>query len=152
VPFDTCCREIGESCGLLDVAAAHDSPQYDCCDGLVCCENWNSQYPVCAQCCNDWDCPKGAYCRGGWCEYPDYCDNDKECPKGTCCCKSGACSVDCCPKPPKPQPKPDAPVTTLPATGSGDTAQSSGLLGAVALGAAAAVFAAKRLRETPTEE
>ena len=107
---------------------------------------------VCAECCGDWDCPNGCECDHGVCSC--HCGSDYDCPKGTCCCKSGACSADCCPKPPKPpkpQPKPDAPVTTLPATGSGDTARSSGLLGVAALGAAA-VLAAKRLRETPSEE
>lgn len=143
------CYELagyGEHCEV--VLAADGSPEGNCCHGLVCCE-WDKGN-VCAECCGDWDCPTGCECDHGVCSC--HCGSDYDCPKGTCCCKSGACSVDCCPKPPKPQPKPDAPVTTLPATGSGDTAQSSGLLGAVALGAAAAVFAAKRLRETPTEE
>jgi len=155
VPFDTCCREIGESCGLLEVTASHDSPQYDCCDGLVCCENWNSQYPVCAQCCNDWDCPKGAWCNEGWCEWPDYCESDKECPKGTCCCKDGSCSSKCChhPHPPKPEPPAPAPapapVTTLPATGAGPSDERNSLLGVTALGAAAALYAAKKMRDTP---
>ncbi len=117
--------------------------------------------PVCAECCGDWDCPKGAWCHEGWCEWPDHCKDDKECPKGTCCCKDGSCSGKCCDKPhppkppappkpaPAPAPAPAAPVTTLPATGVGDSSDSSGLLGAAALGAAAALFAAKKMRETP---
>jgi LPXTG-motif cell wall-anchored protein len=160
---EDCCRGIGDSCGLLEVSGAWDgSEQLDCCDGLVCCENWNSQYPVCAECCNDWDCPKGAWCNEGWCEFPDLCDHDKDCPKGTCCCKDGSCSGKCChhhhpkpPKPPKPAPTPETPVTTLPATGSGESADSTGLFGAAALGAAAALYAAKKMRENPeaqTEE
>ena len=158
VDFGECCREIGDYCALLDVAAADGSPQNDCCDGLVCCDNVDAMGPVCAQCCNDWDCPKGAYCHGGWCEWPDYCDNDKECPKDTCCCKDGTCSGKCChhphppkpPKPPKPAPPaPAAPVTTLPATGAGPNDERNSLLGATALGAAAALYAAKKLRETP---
>jgi LPXTG-motif cell wall-anchored protein len=46
-------------------------------------------------------------------------------------------------------------VTTLPATGSGQNNDSNSLFGAAALGAAAALYAAKKLRETPdtqTEE
>jgi hypothetical protein len=157
IPVDECCREIGDSCGLLEVSGAWDgSEQLDCCDGLVCCENWNSQYPVCAECCNDWDCPKGAWCNEGWCEFPDLCDHDKDCPKGTCCCKDGSCSGKCChhhPKPPKPAPPAPtpapAPVTTLPATGAGESTDSTGLFGAAALGDAAALYAAKKMRETP---
>ncbi len=72
IPEDECCKIPGESCGLLEVSAADGSPQLDCCDGLVCCENWTSQGSICAECCNDWDCPKGAWCDEGWCEYPDY--------------------------------------------------------------------------------
>ena len=109
VPIGECCMGVGDYCGFLEVTSAdYGSPQYDCCDGLVCCEHKNSQGSFCAECCNDWDCPKGAYCHDGWCEYPDYCDNDKECPKGTCCCKDGSCSGKCCqhhphhPKPHKP--------------------------------------------------
>jgi LPXTG-motif cell wall-anchored protein len=40
-------------------------------------------------------------------------------------------------------------VTTLPATGAGESSDSSGILGAAALGAAAALYAAKKMRETP---
>jgi hypothetical protein len=157
VPEDECCKGPGDFCGLLEVAAGWEgSPQFDCCDGLVCCENWNSQGSVCAECCNDWDCPKGAFCHEGWCEFPQECKHDDECPKGTCCCKDGTCSGKCChhhhphPKPPKPEPpKPAAPVTTLPATGAGDSKETTGLYGAAALGAAAAYLAAKKLRETP---
>jgi LPXTG-motif cell wall-anchored protein len=165
IPEEDCCRGAGDSCGLLDVTAAGGSDQLDCCDGLVCCENWNSQYPICAECCNDWDCPKGAWCNEGWCDWPDEeCEYDKECPKGTCCCKDGSCSGKCChhhhpkphpkPYPPKPAPAP-APVTSLPATGAGESSDSTGLFGAAALGAAAALYAAKKMRETPeasTEE
>jgi LPXTG-motif cell wall-anchored protein len=46
-------------------------------------------------------------------------------------------------------------VTTLPATGAGESSDSTGLYGAAALGAAAALYAAKKMRETPeasTEE
>jgi hypothetical protein len=40
-------------------------------------------------------------------------------------------------------------VTTLPATGAGPNDERNGLLGATALGAAAALYAAKKMRETP---
>ena len=59
VPNGECCRGVGDYCGVLEVTTADDSPQLDCCDGLVCCENWNSQGSVCAECCNDWDCAQG---------------------------------------------------------------------------------------------
>ncbi len=163
VPEEDCCSGPGDWCGLLTVSGAEGSPQYDCCDGLVCCENWNSQGSVCAECCNDWDCPKGAWCNEGWCDWPDEeCHYDKDCPKGTCCCKDGSCSGKCCnhphpPKPPKPAPPAPtpapspAPVTSLPATGAGPNDERNNLLGATALGAAAAILAAKKLRETPGE-
>ncbi len=153
VDLGECCRGTHEPCGLL-VSAADGSPQFDCCDGLVCCENLTSQHPVCAECCNDWDCPKGAVCHEGWCKFPDVeCDHDKDCAKGTCCCKDGSCSGKCCDHHPhKPEkPVPAAPVTSLPATGAGPSDEKNGLLGAAALGAAAAVLAAKKMRETPGE-
>jgi LPXTG-motif cell wall-anchored protein len=156
-PVTDCCRDFGDYCGLLQTTAAggDSSDQLDCCDGLVCCENWNSQGSVCAQCCNDWDCGKDGTCNEGVCEYPILCIDDKGCPEHTCCCGDGSCSWHCCdhhhhhphPKPPKPTPA--APVTTLPATGSGQESDSTGLFGAAALGAAAALYAAKKLRETP---
>jgi LPXTG-motif cell wall-anchored protein len=40
-------------------------------------------------------------------------------------------------------------VKTLPATGAGESKQTTGLYGAAALGAAAAYLAAKKLRENP---
>lgn len=134
--------EFGEHCEVLQVADG--SPEGNCCHGLVCCE-WDKK-SVCAECCGDWDCPKGCECDHGVCSC--HCASDYDCAEGTCCCKSGACSADCCPPPPKPEPKPETPVTTLPATGSGDTAKSSGLFGMAALGAAA-FLAAKKMRETP---
>lgn len=90
------------------------------------------------------------------------CDYDKDCPKGTCCCKDGSCSGKCCdhhphhPHYPKPEPKPAPPATggtvsSLPATGAGPNDQRNNLLGAVALGGAAAVLAARKLRETSGE-
>ncbi len=155
VPEADCCKGPGDWCGVLTA----DSDQLDCCDGLVCCENWNSQGSVCAQCCNDWDCGKDGWCHEGWCEYPTYCDHDKDCPKGTCCCNDGSCSGKCChhphppkpPKPPAPTPPAPAPVTSLPATGAGPNDERNGLFGAAALGAAAAFVAAKKLRETSGE-
>jgi len=159
IPEEDCCGAPGDWCGVLTA----DSDQLDCCDGYVCCENWNSQGSVCAQCCNNWDCPKGAWCNEGWCEWPEEeCDYDKDCPKGTCCCKDGSCSGTCCdhhphhPHYPKPEPKPAPPATggtvsSLPATGAGPNDQRNNLLGAVALGGAAAVLAARKLRETSGE-
>ena len=47
------------------------------------------------------------------------------------------------------KPAPAAPVTTLPATGAGSNDERNSLLGVTALGAAAALLAAKKLRETP---
>ena len=159
VPEDECCKDFGDYCGLEVASAGGDSShQVDCCDGLVCCENWNSQGSTCAQCCNDWDCGKDGYCHEGVCKYPTVCHHDWQCPEHTCCCDDGSCSWHCCehhhhphPKPPAPAPAPTpaAPVTTLPATGSGQESDSTGLFGAAALGAAAALYAAKKLRETP---
>ncbi len=40
VPNGECCMGVGDYCGLLEVTGAdYGSPQYDCCDGLVCCEH-----------------------------------------------------------------------------------------------------------------
>jgi LPXTG-motif cell wall-anchored protein len=41
-------------------------------------------------------------------------------------------------------------VSTLPATGAGDASESGSLFGAAALGAAAALYAAKKLRDDGT--
>jgi LPXTG-motif cell wall-anchored protein len=154
VEDDDCCKPEGSICG---VAPSDDSSQLDCCDGLVCCDNLYYGVSVCAECCVDADCAAGGWCDEGECKYPHACTDDKHCPKGTCCCKDGSCSGKCChhPHPPKP-PKPPKPapaggdVSTLPATGAGNASESGGLLGAVALGAAAAFFAAKKLRDDGT--
>jgi LPXTG-motif cell wall-anchored protein len=156
VPEDECCKDFGDSCGLLGVTPAGGAVQLDCCDGLLCC--YAKDGHVCAECCHDHDCGKDGYCRNGYCEYPKACKHDSACPKGTCCCKDGNCSSKCCnkphpPKPPKPaKPVPAAPVTNLPATGAGESSDSTGLFGAAALGAAAALYAARKLRETPEGE
>jgi len=71
------------------------------------------------------------------------------------------CEERCCgyyppkpwpPKPPKfPKPAPSGgEVSTLPATGAGDASESDNLFGAAALGAAAALYAAKKLRDDGT--
>jgi hypothetical protein len=154
VEDDDCCTPEGSICG---VAPSDDSSQLDCCDGLVCCDNLYYGVSVCAECCVDADCAAGGWCDEGECKYPHACTDDKHCPKGTCCCKDGSCSGKCChhPHPPKP-PKPPKPapaggdVSTLPATGAGNASESGGLLGAAALGAAAALFAAKKLRDDGT--
>ena len=105
VKTGTCCKDVGDTGAVRSPPVWDGSPQLDCCDGLVCCENWNSQGSICAECCNDWDCDKGAYCHEGWCKWPDEeCDHDKDCPKGTCCCKDGSCSGKCCDKPHPPKP------------------------------------------------
>ncbi|MEZ4529945.1 MAG: LPXTG cell wall anchor domain-containing protein [Thermomicrobiales bacterium] len=157
--FEFSCRPTGVelygACFPMEVAAADDStPQLNCCDGLVCCDS-HKYGLVCLECCADADCADGCYCDDGFCSCP--CWSDKDCADGTCCCKNGSCSADCCPtpKPPKPPapPKPSSgPVTTLPATGSGDSQKGSGWFGAAALGAAAAFWASRKLREDQTSE
>jgi LPXTG-motif cell wall-anchored protein len=150
-PKSDCCRSTGQTCGEV-VPTADGADQYDCCDGLICCDNLYYGASVCAECCVDHDCPHGGQCDQGECKH--VCKNDQQCPWGTCCCNDGTCSSTCChhphphPKPPKPKPS-DAPVTSLPATGVGETENTGGLLG-ITLGVAAAAFVAgKKLRETP---
>ncbi len=159
---DGCCNPEGSICGVVP---SDDSEQLDCCDGLVCCDNLYYGISVCAECCVDADCPHGGHCHEGECKYPHTCKDDKQCPKGTCCCKDGSCSGKCCdkphppkpPKPPKPAPSGSTP-STLPATGAGPSDERNNLLGITALGAAAALYAAKKMRdeqgisEAPTEE
>ena len=140
---------FGEICGELVTIANGDSPQLDCCDGLVCCDV-DKDGNRCFECCGDWDCPKGTECDHGVCQFE--CSHDKDCPNGTCCCKSGHCSKHCCreddDKPDKAgNPGSSGYIDTLPATGSGDSQTGTGWLGAAALGAAAAYLAAKTLRE-----
>jgi hypothetical protein len=160
VPEDECCNDIGDECGLRVTTAfgGEHSHQLDCCDGLVCCENWSSQGRVCAQCCNDWDCGKGGVCVNGVCEYPTVCHHDHDCPEHTCCCDDGSCSWLCCehhhhphphPKPPTPE---TTPATALPATGAGSNERSdSSSLGITLAAGAAALLGAKLLRQQ-TEE
>ncbi len=148
VDDDTCCHSEGTTCGVLP---SDDSAQLDCCNGLLCCDNLYYGASVCAECCVDADCDHGGWCHEGECKDPHACKDDKHCPKGACCCKDGSCSSKCChhphpPKPPKPAPSGDG-VTSLPATGAGPNDERNTLLGAAALGAAAALYAAKQLRD-----
>jgi LPXTG-motif cell wall-anchored protein len=151
-PVTDCCKGAGASCSFLEVTDVDSAAQLECCDGLVCCYGLSNN--VCAQCCIDENCDAGGTCEDGVCVYPILCIDDKGCPEHTCCCDDGSCSWHCCdhhhhhphPHPKPPKPTPEAPVTTLPATGSGKENTSSGLLGAAALGAAA-LFAAKRVRD-----
>jgi LPXTG-motif cell wall-anchored protein len=148
------CRPTGVElygvCNPMYVFAADaDSPQLNCCNGLVCCDS-HKYGLVCLECCADADCADGCFCDDGFCSCP--CWSDKDCADGTCCCKNGSCSADCCPtpEPPKP-PKPHKPdsggtITTLPATGSGDSKDGSSWIGAAALGAAAAYLASRKLK------
>ncbi len=160
--IDYWCRPTGVelygTCNPMYVGAADaSSPQLNCCDGLVCCES-HKYGLVCLECCADHDCADGCFCDDGFCSCP--CWSDKDCADGTCCCKNGSCSADCCPAPPKPPKKPtggETTVTTLPATGSGDSKDGSSWLGAAALGAAAAYLAGRKLKadqapETETAE
>jgi hypothetical protein len=151
------------------------SPQLDCCDGLVCCgvhlgdldddddddDDWEGGH--CAECCGDWDCPKGSECHHGVCKFE--CHHDKDCPDHTCCCKSGHCSKHCCEhKDDKPDKHPDykkpeeskddtggEEIDTLPSTGAGPDESNAGWLGAAALGAAAAYLASKKLKDESPE-
>jgi hypothetical protein len=144
---------------MVFAATADDSPQLNCCDGLVCCDT--EKYGlVCLECCNDHDCAHGCSCHDGFCSCP--CGSDKDCAKDTCCCKNGSCSADCCPKKPDEE-NPGTPVKpgtsakpgastggeavhTLPSTGSGPDSPSAGWIGAAALGAAAAYLAGKAMK------
>jgi len=144
-PKSDCCHGEGHTCG---VAAADDSAQLDCCDGLVCCDNLYYGASVCAECCVDHDCPHGGHCHEGECKYPHVCKDDGHCPKGTCCCKDGSCSGKCCHHP-HPKPSDGGTVTELPVTGAGPGDERNDLLGMAALGVAATLLAAKKLREAP---
>ncbi|MCC6944336.1 MAG: hypothetical protein IT335_07140 [Thermomicrobiales bacterium] len=137
VETEECCGGIGDSCGYPIGPASEGSDQLSCCDGLVCCnpdnagddddddddDDWGGSY--CAECCTNWDCPKGEYCKHGRCKKKHHHHKPPH-------------------KPGKPGKAPE--IDTLPNTGSGDTAGNSGAwLGAAALGAAA-YFAGKTLR------
>ena len=80
-----CCREFGEECGLIvnGTSLAEGVPQLDCCDGLVCCENdFTNSIQVamyCAECCNNWGCPKGWKCCHGECIPEERCCGDWDC-------------------------------------------------------------------------
>ena len=92
------CREFGEECGLIvnGTNVASSSDQLDCCHGLVCCEMGNDH--VCAECCGDFDCPKGTICCAGVCREIECCiddiltggDPNARCPEG-CTCFEGLC-------------------------------------------------------------
>jgi hypothetical protein len=155
-----CCREFGDYCGVLNVSSAEgDDRQYDCCDGLLCCFGQSTN--VCGECCADSDCTdaKGGVCNGFICEYPtcdgkgEVCKHDDEC-CGKLICHHGACKKPRKPhKPhPKPEPKPEEPVTTLPATGSGDSQSGSSVAVGATLAAGAAAVIAARLRNQNREE
>ncbi|MGD9715223.1 MAG: LPXTG cell wall anchor domain-containing protein, partial [Thermomicrobiales bacterium] len=153
---------FGDSCQAPPIAFAGEdyTPQFDCCDGLLCCETQKHGLTlVCLECCDDHDCGKGCSCDHGHCSCA--CESDKECAWGTCCCKDGTCSSHCCDVPEKPE-KPHKPdydtggtdsIDTLPSTGSGSSQSASGWIGAAALGAAAAYLAGKKLSssEAPPE-
>ena len=157
-----CCREFYETCGVLDVASAggHDR-QYDCCDGLLCCFGQSTN--VCGECCADSDCKyaPGGVCNHFQCEYPtcegkyEACDHDSDCCHGLKCF-GGVCKHKHHHYPqPKPQPKPNKPaqVGTLPATGAGKGKDdSSTALGVTLATGAAALLAAKYLRQTSEDE
>jgi LPXTG-motif cell wall-anchored protein len=94
-PDESCCQPFGESCGAVTIAEG-GSPQRNCCDGLVCCEADSGSY--CADCCGDWDCPKGSICCAGYCREIECCiddvliglDPNRRCPHG-CGCFEGLC-------------------------------------------------------------
>jgi hypothetical protein len=142
---------------MVVTAAWGDTPQLNCCDGLVCCDTHRYGL-VCVECCGDHDCADGCTCEEGFCSCG--CSSDYDCADGTCCCKNGTCSEDCCPKPPKPHHphKPHKPasggttVTSLPDTGSGGRKQGTSWISAAAFGAAAAYLASRKLRPEETPE
>lgn len=149
-------QAFGDSCWAPPIAFAGEdyTPQFNCCDGLLCCEKQKHGLTgVCLQCCDDHDCGKGCSCDYGVCSCA--CGSDKECEKGTCCCKDGSCSADCCGKPEKPGKKPGdgvSSVDTLPSTGSGSSQPGGNWIAAAALGAAAAYVAGKVIASDSTEE
>ncbi len=161
VPFDTCCQGFGDTCGVLEVTSAGGDRQYDCCDGLLCCFGQSTN--VCGECCADSDCKAapGGVCNAFQCEYPtcegkyETCHSDSECCHGLKC-RDGVCKHPRAPhkphKPHKPS-KPSAPVETLPATGVKNGGNDAGnALGVTLAASAAALLAAKHLRQTSTEE
>lgn len=144
------CQELGEGCAGV-------AP---CCDGLACLDN------VCVETCaaeeaacqTSEDCCDGLICWGdgggpGTCFPPDYCKNLGEgCHDAFAPCCDGMSCVDgyCIEAEPEPEPTPEPtpPVTSLPNTGVGTDGDNAGLLGAAAvIGSAAALIAAKRLKD-----
>lgn len=154
-----CCRDFGDYCGLVEVTSAGgDDRQYDCCDGLLCCFGQSAN--VCGECCADSDCNTdwGGVCNNFICEYPtcdgkwEACDVDSDCCHGLKC-YGGVCKSKHHHHHPKPTP--EAPVTTLPATGgkSGKSGKNdSTALGMTLATGAAALLAAKYLRQNSEDE
>ncbi len=127
--FEGQCDPIQLGCGSDDQCAGDE----------ICCEG------VCAaiQCCiGDADpnarCPEGTSCFEGQCDA--LCEY-AGCPDGQCCCPDQSCSADCC----------DAPITVLPATGSGSESEGGAWVAAAAIGGAAAYLAARKVRTPETD-
>jgi LPXTG-motif cell wall-anchored protein len=144
------CHEI--ECCIDDILTGGD-PNARCPGDCTCfeglCVDENQQH--CVACDSSKDCPKGeCCCKDGTCSdecCPPLCDTDKDCAEGACCCKDGICSKNCCDKPDEE----GEPVEKLPSTGVGDDDQGLGMLGAAAIGAAAAYMAGKKLRQPVPE-
>lgn len=135
------CREI--ECCIDDILVGLD-PNRRCPDGCSCFEG------ICdCHCQSSKDCAYGTCCcKDGTCSEhccEKGCDYDKDCAYGACCCHDGSCSSKCC-KTYTP------PITYLPDTGSGSDASGSGFAGVAAIGAMAAYFAARKLRQQQSEE
>jgi len=158
VPFDTCCQSFGDTCGVLDVTSAGGTPddrQYDCCDGLLCCFGQSTN--VCGECCGDGDCKDapGGVCNAFQCEYPTCEGKYEACSSDSDCCHGLKCRGGVCKHPHKPHhpTTPTTPVQTLPSTGvKGGGNDSADTLGMTLAVGAAALLAAKHLRQTSTEE
>jgi hypothetical protein len=120
----------------ISSASRDYTPQFDCCDGLLCCEKQkHGLVGVCLECCDDHDCGKGCSCDYGICS----CPTDKPDEPG---------------KPGKPPAEGDdvSSVDTLPATGSGSSQPGGNWIAAAALGAAAAYVAGKVITSDSSEE
>lgn len=138
-PNDRCPE--GTSCfeGYCDPILGCGSDE-ECAADEICCEGVCAAIECCMGDANPNDrCPEGTSCFEGYCD--TLCDI-VGCGDGECCCEDGkSCSADCC----------DAPITVLPAAGSGTASNTGAWVAAAAVGGAAAYLAGRKIRTPETD-
>ncbi|MBX3069219.1 MAG: hypothetical protein KF883_01825 [Thermomicrobiales bacterium] len=151
--FDITCVEYAcVACLLTDAIPGRCVPGedalFECCDPLAL---WNDQTCMCeiacrhkgADCSEDEDCCDGLQCIHGTCGKHAHCVGEKAaCDEKAPCCKGYRCVDGHCKRKKRP-PKSGGTdtVDTLPSTGAGPDAQTSGWTGAILAGSAAVAAA-----------